>query len=178
MLSKVMESKVARAFAAGLFILSTLTGCAPATSPDVSPVVTDVWIRAIPDVAKDGDMTGMFMTVANPGDTDIFLTGGTTAPTVSAEPLDAHEVVTNDAGEMVMQKTDHGILVPAHGSVQLAPGGFHIMFWKLAAPIAVGSTVPATLTFSNGTTVDVTAVAMTVEMGQEKYVAPGSEMEK
>ncbi len=151
-------------------ILVSLVGCAPAQTAVTAPVVTDAWIRAIPDTAVDGDMTGMFMTVENPTGEDIYLTGGTTDGTYTTVDLDAHEVVDDGTGNMVMQPAKGGILIPAHGSTQLMPGGFHIMFWKLTKPIPVGDVVHARLNFSNGTTVDIDAIAMTVEMGQEKYV--------
>jgi copper(I)-binding protein len=158
--------------------LAALTGCAPTdATADVTassaPVVTDVWIRAIPDVAVDGNMTGLFMTVENPTDEDVYLVGGTTDGTFTLDPLDAHEVVEDDSGEMVMQDAEGGILIPAGSTTQLMPGGFHVMFWNLTQPIPVGTTVRATLNFSNGTSVDVEATAMTVEMGQEEY-APGT----
>lgn len=153
--------------------IATLAGCAqpavngPATA---APVITDAWVRAIPDVSVDGDMTGMFMTVENTSDEDVYLIGGTTDGTYTDVDLDAHEVVADANGEMVMQPAEGGILIPAHGTTQLMPGGYHVMFWKLKGPIAVGDDVHATINFSNGTSVDVHATAMTVEMGQEKYV--------
>ena len=151
--------------------LATLSGCSatPAEPQAVAPVITDAWIRAIPDTAVDGDMTGMFMTVENTTDEDVYLVGGTTDGTYTDTALDAHEVVEVD-GEMVMQAAEGGILIPAHGTTQLMPGGFHVMFWNLKAPIPVGDDVHATINFSNGTSVEVHATAMTVEMGQEKYV--------
>lgn len=155
--------------------LVALSGCTPTSlSADPSaPVVSDVWIRAIEDTAVDGNMTGLFMTVENPTDEDIYLLGGTTDGTFTPDPLDAHEVVEDANGEMVMQDALGGILIPAGGSTQLMPGGYHIMFWNLTQPIPVGTDVHATLNFSNGTSVEVHATAMTVEMGQEKYVPGG-----
>lgn len=151
-------------------ILATLVGCAPQVeSTSIAPVVTDAWIRAIPDTAVDGDMTGLFMTVENTTGEDLYLVGGTTDGTYTDIDLDAHEVVEVD-GEMVMQEAEGGILIPAGETVQLMPGGLHIMFWELKSAIPVGDIVHATLNFSNGSFVAVDAVAMTVEMGQEKYV--------
>jgi copper(I)-binding protein len=164
------------ALAAAAAVLATLAGCAPQVeATPTAPVVTDVWMRAIPDTAVDGNMTGLFMTVENPTDEDIYLIGGTTDGTYTAIDLDAHEVVEVD-GEMVMQEADGGILIPAGETVQLMPGGYHVMFWELNQAIPVGTDVHATINFSNGSSVDVTATAMTVEMGQEKYVGEIPEM--
>ena len=167
---------IAFAAVAGTAILASLTGCASTPAEATAPVVTDVWLRAIADPAVDGDMTGMFMTVENPTNEDIYLIGGTTDGTFTTVDLDAHEVVQDANGEMIMQDAEGGILIPAGGKVQLMPGGYHIMFWELSQAIPVGTDVHATLNFSNGTSVEVHATAMTVEMGQEKYVAGDSGM--
>jgi copper(I)-binding protein len=171
-----MKSKIASIVLATAALVLGLAGCTSTHSHEgeAAPVVTDVWIRAIPDTAVDGDMTGMFMTINNPTNEDIYLLGGTTDGTFTPDPLDAHEVVQDANGEMVMQDAEGGILIPANGSVQLMPGGYHIMFWNLTSPIPVGETVSATLNFSNGSSVDVEAISMTVEMGQEKYVGESS----
>lgn len=171
--------KTLRANAAAIIVaaLAVLTGCAaPAdTSPASTLTVTDVWVRAVPDLAE-GDMTGVFMTIENSGNEDVYITGGTDTTGLTDTLLEAHEVVANDAGEMVMQMAEGGILVPAGGSVQLMPGGFHIMYWNLTSPIAVGDTITMTLDVSDGTTIDVSAIAMTLEGGTEKYVPGDSGM--
>lgn len=157
-------------------VVAALTGCAaPTTTPESALTVSDAWVRAVPDLSE-GDMTGVFMTVENSGDEDVYITGGTDTTGLTETPLEAHEVVADASGEMVMQKTEKGILVPAHGSVQLMPGGFHVMYWNLLAPIAVGDVITFTLDLSDGTTVDVDAIAMTLEGGTEKYVPSDSGM--
>jgi copper(I)-binding protein len=108
----------------------------------------------------DMDMTALFGVVSNPTSETIYLTGGTvTDATITDTKLDAHEVVKGDDGKMKMQEVKAGIPVPAHGSVTLKPGSYHIMFWNLKKPITVGENVDVTLTFSNGTTTKVTAVS-------------------
>ena len=173
-----MKTLRTSAVAVVIAALAALTGCAsPATtSPESTLTVSDVWVRAVPDLAE-GDMTGVFMTVENTGTEDVYLTGGTDTTGITETPLEAHEVVSNDAGEMVMQLAEGGILIPAGGSVQLMPGGFHIMYWNLTSPIEVGDQITLTLDVSDGTTIDVTAIAMTLEGGTEKYVPANGGME-
>ena len=169
-----MISKLLAAGAAAVALVATLTGCsAPQeATPESTLTITDVWVKAIPDLAE-GDMTGLFMTVENTGTEDVYLTGGTDTTGITETPLEAHEVVANDAGEMVMQLADGGILVPAGGSVQLMPGGYHIMYWDVTTPIVAGDTITLTLNVSDGTTIELSAIAMTLEGGVEKYVPNG-----
>ncbi|MFM2412695.1 MAG: hypothetical protein RLZZ587_1028 [Actinomycetota bacterium] len=171
-----MKTLRTSAVAVVIAALAVLSGCAaPAATTEPTLTITDVWVRAVPDLA-DGDMTGVFMTVENTGTEDVYLTGGTDTTGITETPLEAHEVVSNDAGEMVMQLAEGGILVPAGGSVQLMPGGYHIMYWNLTSPIEVGDTITMTLDVSDGTTIDVSAIAMTLEGGTEKYVPADGEM--
>lgn len=138
-----------------------LTACAPASSSTpTSPTIADAWVKAVPEVMKDMDMTALFGEVTNPTDETVYLTGGTVADaTLTETKLDAHEVVKDADGKMKMQEVSNGIPVPAHGSVTLKPGSFHVMFWNLKKPIAVGDEITVTLNFSNGSTLNVTAVA-------------------
>ena len=136
-----------------------LVGCAPAEAKPVTPTASDVWIKAVPELMDGMAMTGLFGTFENSSDEDIAILGGVSDPEWTDTKLDAHEVVKNAAGEMVMQEVEGGIVIPAHGSVTLKPGGYHVMFWDLKKPIAVGDKVKATIKFSNGTSLEVEAVA-------------------
>jgi copper(I)-binding protein len=50
-----------------------------------------------------------------------------------------------------------GIDVPAKGTVQLEPGGYHIMLIDLVAPLTKGQTFELTLTFQHAGAKTVTA---------------------
>lgn len=67
----------------------------------------------------------------------------------AASPLgttEIHQSMMSADGTMSMQPVD-GVDVPAGGSVSFEPGGLHVMFIGVAAPPAVGETIPLTLTF-------------------------------
>ncbi|OVZ60729.1 hypothetical protein CDO44_08375 [Pigmentiphaga sp. NML080357] len=51
-----------------------------------------------------------------------------------------------DGDVMRMRQVD-GIALPAGRTVELKPGGYHIMFMRLKAPLKEGSSFPATLIF-------------------------------
>ncbi|AXE55004.1 hypothetical protein AURUGA1_01329 [Aurantimicrobium sp. MWH-Uga1] len=147
-----------------------LVGCAPATPEPVTPSATDVWVKAVPELMDGMAMTGVFMTLENPSDEDITLVGATnTTEGLTESPLEVHEVVKNDAGDMVMQEAKGGIVIPAKGSVTLKPGGYHVMYWDLLKPIPVGSTITLTLEFSNGTTLPIEAIAREIANANETY---------
>lgn len=55
-----------------------------------------------------------------------------------------------DTGGMMRMQEVPSIAVPAGGSVMLEPGGFHLMFIGLAAPLTVGQTFDVTLEFASG----------------------------
>jgi len=50
---------------------------------------------------------------------------------------------------MVMQEVKGGLAIPAGETVELAPGGYHVMLMELAEPLEEGSTFDLTLTFEN-----------------------------
>lgn len=58
---------------------------------------------------------------------------------------------------MMSMRPVEKIPVPAGETVNLQPGGYHIMLMDLAAPLEVGSTIEVTLTFENAGDVKVEA---------------------
>jgi copper(I)-binding protein len=58
-------------------------------------------------------------------------------------------------GSMRMRALDKGIEVPAGGKVEFKPGGYHIMFIGLKAPIAKDTAFKGTLTFEKAGTIEV-----------------------
>ncbi|WMP19436.1 copper chaperone PCu(A)C [Thiothrix lacustris] len=106
--------------------------------------------------AAPGQMvTGAFMTLKNTSATDIDLT---TAHSDIASATEIHESSMKD-GMMQMEKVDK-ITIPANGSAELKPGGFHIMMMDLKTPLNSGEKTSITLTFSDESqkTVDATVV--------------------
>jgi copper(I)-binding protein len=57
-------------------------------------------------------------------------------------------------GDSTMEMVGH-LDIPAHGSVKLAPGGYHLMLSHAAHPVKPGDKVPVTLRFADGTTLQV-----------------------
>jgi copper(I)-binding protein len=105
------------------------------------------WTRATPATAQAG---GGFLVVANTGTTPDRLIG---AKSPVADKVEVHEMKM-EGSIMRMRAVEKGLEIPPGGTVELKPGGFHIMFVGLKAPFAKDGKVPLTLTFEKAGSVD------------------------
>ncbi len=85
-----------------------------------------------------------YLTIRNTGDQPDVLTG------ISAPFADAQLHVTKvDANGISTMAPVASLEVPAHGAVEMKPGGYHIMMMGLSRVLEPGTMVPLTLTFKN-----------------------------
>jgi copper(I)-binding protein len=82
-----------------------------------------------------------YLTVNNHGDADRLIG----AESNVSKTVDLHTHV-KDGDVYRMRKVD-AIAIPMHGTVELKPGGDHLMFIGLNAPLKEGTQVPVTLVF-------------------------------
>jgi copper(I)-binding protein len=87
---------------------------------------------------------GGFLVAANADDKEDRLVS-VTSP--AAAEVQLHSMAM-DGGVMRMRHVTGGLPVQAHGKLELKPGGFHVMFIGLKAPLKLGAKIPATLTFT------------------------------
>lgn len=106
------------------------------------------WTRATPATALSG---GGFLTITNTGTTPDRLVA---ARSTAATKVEVHEM-RMDGNVMKMRELDKGLEIPAGATVALKPGGYHIMFMGLKAPIAKDAMVPVTLVFEKAGSIDV-----------------------
>lgn len=101
--------------------------------------VNDPWSRA----TVPGQPTGaIYMKINSTSDATLLSAETPVAKEVQVHTMHMH----ND----VMRMREHGQLdVPAGKTVDLAPGGLHLMLLGLKKPLAAGETVPLKLTFSD-----------------------------
>ena len=105
-------------------------------------VVTDPVSRATPA----GAPTGIgYMTIANTGAVADRLVS---ASSPLADHVEIHEMSVAK-GIMTMHPVPGGLAVPAHGSVTLKPGSYHLMLIGPKQPFKAGDTIPVTLTFEH-----------------------------
>ena len=94
---------------------------------------------------------GGFVTIRNGGSEDDVLVS---ISSPAAEVVELHEMAME--GEvMKMRKLEAGIPVPAGQTVELKPGGLHMMFMQVKEPFKEGDSVPVTLVFERAGSVDI-----------------------
>jgi hypothetical protein len=106
------------------------------------------WARATP---KGATGAGGYMRLINTGSTPDRLIGGTNA---NSEKFEIHEM-SMDNGVMKMRPLPNGVEIKPGQTVELKPGGYHLMFVGLKQPFEKGKRVKGTLQFEKAGTVDV-----------------------
>lgn len=106
------------------------------------------WSRATPMVAP---VAGGYITVTNNGGEPDRLLGGTTS---LAEKIEVHESTTTD-GVARMRPLPDGLVVEPGATVELKPGGIHLMFVKPSKQLKDGERFKATLAFEKAGAVEV-----------------------
>lgn len=97
-------------------------------------------------------VSAVYFVVKNAGSEDRLVSA-----TADVSPkVQIHEVVTDGMSQR-MQEVTGGIVVPANGSVELKPGGYHVMLMNLPEPLEVGDVVKVALTFEHAGTIDIDA---------------------
>ena len=110
------------------------------------------WARATPKGATVG---AGYLTITNKGAEADRLIGGSVAP---ASRFEVHATVTENGVAMMRQVT--GLEIKPGETVELAPGGTHVMMMGLKQPLKQGQTVKGTLVFEKAGTV---AIEFTVQ---------------
>ena len=105
--------------------------------------VEGAYVRAVP---PNSPATAAFMTLVNDTDKPVRLIGGSAPFAGMAAPMvTTHE---DHDGKMAMGMKDvPSLVVPAHGKLELKPGGDHLMLMDLTSVPKEGETVTLTLRF-------------------------------
>ena len=123
-----------------LFSIAALA-CSLCTSAFAQSVeVKDAWVRTSVPGQK---ATGAFMKITAKEGTRLVSVASPVAGVA-----EVHEMKM-DGGVMTMRAVTGGLELPAGKTVELKPGGFHVMLMDLKAALPKDSTVPMTLTFKD-----------------------------
>lgn len=124
--------------------LVATSGIALAAMPGVH--VEQPWIRWLP---ANLPVAG-YAQIVNDGDATLRLTGAS-SPAYADVMLMRSRLAEGDSAMVMIQHLD----IPAHASVKLAPGGYHLMLSHAEHPVKPGDKLPMILHFANGANLQV-----------------------
>lgn len=88
-------------------------------------IIENPYTRSTPPMTP---VAGGFLKITNTGDKDDRLVAGTAA---FSKAVEIHEMIMKENGVMRMQQRKGGLVIPAGKSIELKPGGLHLMFIEL-----------------------------------------------
>lgn len=104
--------------------------------------ISDAYARIVPG-AKSG---AIYLMIENHETSDEHLLSVTTDAATMAE---VHQSKVDAAGMASMTTVEGGLVIPAQTSVELQPGGTHIMLMGMTRKLKTGDVVSVTLTFGH-----------------------------
>src|SRR5690606_16454619 len=139
-----------------LFLLALAAACGAPSSEHAANqppaaaelALTDAWAAPTPSGV---DVSAGYLTITNGTEAADRLLSATSP---RAERMEVHEMAME--GAVMQMRPVTQLEVPAGESVQLAPGGTHLMFYGVAEPFAEGQSIPVQLMFETAGAVDVT----------------------
>lgn len=143
--AKASQKTSARYCAGGSLLISLLMSALCYSEVEVS----ESWVReSIPGTSS----SALFATLKNTGNKDAVLVS------VAVQGADKTELhTTQDEDGMMRMRRLEQVVIPAGQTVQLAPGSYHVMLFRLASPLHADQKVAAEFRFSSGEKVATTA---------------------
>ena len=151
-----------KALAAALGVLAILGTAVPAQAHEEKTgeiTIVHPWSRP----AGQGQNGVIYLEIRNLGESDDRLVA---VGTPLAKKVELHRS-TMEEGVHRMEKVD-GIVVPAGGSVTLAPGGLHVMLVDLKFMLMAEETIPVSFTFEHAGAIT-TGVAVEVRGSDQDH---------
>jgi len=113
----------------------SLAACGSQAAPDM--VVKDAWARSTVAGQKS---TAVYLTIGNGGGYD-RING------VSSQAGDASLHSSSTEGGVARMRPIDALEIGSNATVELEPGGTHVMIMNVSKPLAEGGTLPLDLTF-------------------------------
>ncbi len=135
-----------------IFVVTTTSAWAAAAKaeqllPAGALRVDNGFVRGLP---PGRPVTSAYFTLSNTSGTALVLVGAR-SPNAERVEIHSHEMQN---GMARMRKRD-SVSIPAHGSVQFATGGLHLMLFRLKGSFANDARIPITLLFAGRSRVEV-----------------------
>lgn len=135
-----ISAEDARLLAAFIASLQQSEGAPRAATAGADIVVRDAWVRESSAIRT---LSSGYVTIENRAARDLTLVG------VAVEGAGRAELHTmRQEGDAVMRKVE-SLRIPARSSVELAPGGTHVMLFDVNPPFVAGAAAMMTLAFDN-----------------------------
>ena len=142
------------------FALFTLAAC-NATSESTEAISVEN-VRA--NMTLPSETGSFWMEITNNSETDDVLTGASYA---GCGAIELHNMFMEE-GVMVMRMVEGGeIPIPAGETVELKPGGLHVMCLQKDAPLELDSTVEIDLEFANAGTITIEGTVVEPAMSSD-----------
>jgi periplasmic copper chaperone A len=116
----------------------------------------DAWVRVVPGA----DVAAAYMTLRNGGNSAVIVVGAHSA--LAAQAMLHESKLVNGQEQM---RPVARLIVPAGGTLQLQPGGVHLMLHMLKRTPAAGEDVPIVLELEGGATLAVQARVRALDAG-------------
>jgi copper(I)-binding protein len=150
-------------YAAGFTALALALACLAASAHDYSAgtiAITGPYARATVSGQPTG---GGYMSFRNSGAADKLLSASAAVST----SVELHSMTMD--GSMMRMRRLETIALPAASTVVLEPGGLHMMFVGLKAPLKAGESFALKLRFEKAGEVEVQVKVEAAGMAQEKH---------
>lgn len=122
-----------------LAVASTFVSLAGAQAPSANVEVSNAWVRS----TVPGQMgTGAFMKITAKAGTQLV---GVSSPVAGVGEVHEMKMV----GDIMTMRAMPALDLPAGKTVELKPGGYHVMLMDLKQPLLKDSKVPLILTFKD-----------------------------
>lgn len=129
--------------------------------------INNAWVRATVPQQK---VTGAFLQINSAHDATLI---AVRSPAAAIVALHKMEMVDN----VMKMRAIPGLDLPAGTNVELKPGGYHIMFFKLKEQVKEGDIIPITLVIEGKNkkreTIEVQAIAKPLQQTGKPAMQPG-----
>ena len=127
-----------------LILLILFFSCNTNQGPSI--IIENAWVRQVPPGSK---VSALYFNIKNNGDqSDKLLYLQTNV----AEKTEIHNTVYNNDGETAMMVEVDDVEIPAGKTVQLSPGGIHVMLINLDSDLNIGEECQVEAVFENSGT--------------------------
>ncbi|WP_037286770.1 copper chaperone PCu(A)C [Rothia aeria] len=127
--------------------------------------IEGAWVKA-----SKGGMTGVFGKITNSGDKPVKITG---ASSTATDTVQLHTTTKGSDGGTKMEQV-HEFTIEPGATLELKPGGDHIMLMDMSCSLAAGGATTVTVKTEDGASLEFKPVARDYQGAKEEYKGEGS----